>query len=90
MAAELISRAAPLEPLAPSKDLASRIRARFAGLDDVTLNVRQREPVRRPPISQFDAQIAAIALIHRLGVATCDVSGFEGGGLTVTDPWDRA
>ena len=40
------------------------------------------------PISQFDAQIAAIALSHRLGVATRNVSDFEGCGLTLTNPWD--
>jgi toxin FitB len=40
------------------------------------------------PISQFDAQIAAIALSHRLGVATRNVSDFGGCGLTLTNPWD--
>lgn len=40
------------------------------------------------PISQFDAQIAAIALSHRLGLATRNVSDFEGCGLAVTNPWD--
>jgi toxin FitB len=41
------------------------------------------------PISQFDAQIAATALNHRLGVATRNVADFEGCGLTVINPWDR-
>ena len=39
------------------------------------------------PISQFDGQIAATALSHRLGVATRNVSDFEGCGLAVTNPW---
>ncbi len=39
------------------------------------------------PISQFDGQIAAIALSHRLGLATRNVSDFEGCGLTLTNPW---
>jgi toxin FitB len=39
------------------------------------------------PISQFDAQIAAIALTHRLGVATRNVSDFEGCGISVMNPW---
>ena len=39
------------------------------------------------PISQFDAQIASIALGHRLGLATRNVSDFEGCGLVVTNPW---
>jgi antitoxin FitA len=47
--ARQILRAALLESPAPAKDLASRIRARFVGLGDVTLNVSQREPARDPP-----------------------------------------
>lgn len=39
------------------------------------------------PISQFDGQIAAIALSHRVGLATRNVSDFEGCGLAVTNPW---
>lgn len=39
------------------------------------------------PVSQFDGQIAAIALSHRLGLATRNVSDFEGCGLAVTNPW---
>lgn len=35
------------------------------------------------------AQIAAIALSHRLGVATRNVSDFEDCGLTVTNPWSQ-
>jgi predicted nucleic acid-binding protein len=40
------------------------------------------------PISQFDAQIAAIALSHRLGLVTRNISDFEGCGLVLTNPWD--
>jgi len=39
------------------------------------------------PISQFDAQIAAIALSRRAGLATRNVSDFEECGLTLTNPW---
>jgi predicted nucleic acid-binding protein len=39
------------------------------------------------PISQFDAQIAAIALSRRAGLATRNVSDFEQCGLTLTNPW---
>lgn len=39
-------------------------------------------------ISQYDAQIAAIALSHRLGLATRNLSDFEGCGLALTNPWD--
>lgn len=39
------------------------------------------------PISQFDAQIAAIAQSHRAALATRNVSDFAECGLTLTDPW---
>ena len=39
------------------------------------------------PISQFDAQIAAIAAANRAAVATRNVSDFEGCGVEVIDPW---
>lgn len=39
------------------------------------------------PIAQFDAQIAAIARLHRLTLATRNTADFEGCGLTLVDPW---
>ena len=39
------------------------------------------------PISQFDAQIAAIALTAGADVATRNVSDFERCGVGVVDPW---
>jgi toxin FitB len=42
------------------------------------------------PISQFDAQIAAIALSRRLGLATRNTPDFEGCNLTLTNPWGSA
>lgn len=39
------------------------------------------------PISQFDAQIAAIALNHRATLVTRNVEDFDGCGLTVVNPW---
>ena len=39
------------------------------------------------PISQFDGPIAAVALSHRLGLATRNVSDFDGCGLALTNPW---
>lgn len=47
--ARQILRAALSEAPVPSVDLATRIRARFAGLGDVALKVPEREPVRTPP-----------------------------------------
>ncbi|MGA8538724.1 MAG: hypothetical protein WB566_04455, partial [Terriglobales bacterium] len=39
------------------------------------------------PISQSDAQIAAIAKSRRAKVATRDLKGFEQCGVDVVDPW---
>ncbi len=39
------------------------------------------------PISQFDAQIAAIARAHQAAVATRNVADFSGCGIDVIDPW---
>ena len=40
------------------------------------------------PISQFDAQIAAIARSTRAPVATRNVDDYEGCGIKVVNPWD--
>ncbi len=40
------------------------------------------------PISQFDAQIAAIARAARAPLATRNVGDFEGCGIKVVNPWD--
>ncbi len=39
------------------------------------------------PVELADAQIAAIALVRSLPVATRDVAGFAGLGLTLINPW---
>jgi predicted nucleic acid-binding protein len=39
------------------------------------------------PIEGFDALIAAIALAAGAGVATRDIGGFAGCGLSLIDPW---
>jgi predicted nucleic acid-binding protein len=39
------------------------------------------------PIGAFDAQIAAIAMVARADLATRDVGGFSGCGVSVIDPW---
>ena len=39
------------------------------------------------PISQFDAQIAAIALSRGSALATRNLTDFEGVGIALVDPW---
>lgn len=40
------------------------------------------------PISQFDAQIAAIARAHSATLATRNTSDFEGCGVRLVNPWE--
>ncbi len=51
--------------------------------------VAQRRSSGRP-ISQFDAQIAAIALSRRASLATRNVADFDACGVTLIDPWSAA
>jgi len=44
----------------------------------------------RRPISQADAQIAAIAACRGASVATRDVAAFVDCGINVVDPWNEA
>jgi predicted nucleic acid-binding protein len=39
------------------------------------------------PISEFDAQIAAIAYVHGAALATRNTADFEGCGIRVVNPW---
>ena len=48
--------------------------------------VAERRSTGRP-ISQFDAQIAAIARTHGAAVATRNVRDFEACGIDLIDPW---
>ena len=42
------------------------------------------------PIEAFDALIAATALVAGAAVATRDIAGFEGCGLTLINPWQTS
>ena len=70
-----------------AEDFAGRIRpfdtAAVSGYVDI---VWKRRAAGRP-ISQFDAQIAAIALCHGHQLATRNGSDFEGCGIALVDPW---
>ena len=69
-----------------AEDFAGRIRpfdtAAVPGYVDI---VGKRRAAGRP-ISQFDAQIAAIALCHGDKLATRNIGDFEGCGFSLVDP----
>ncbi len=60
-----------------------------AAAEAYSLIVVARERAGRP-IDAFDAMIAAIARMNGASVATRDVSGFEGCGVDIINPWDEA
>ncbi len=60
-----------------------------AAAEAYSLIVVERERAGRP-IDAFDAMIAAIARMNGASVATRDVSGFEGCGVDIINPWDEA
>ena len=54
--------------------------ARYA---DIVVSRRQQGR----PIEALDAQIAAVAAVARADIATRDIGGFSGCGLSLIDPW---
>lgn len=70
-----------------AEDFAGRI---WAFDSDAAPHFAQVVDVRRRagrPISQFDAQIAAIALQRGAALATRNTADFEGCGLALVNPW---
>lgn len=63
----------------------------FDGLaaDHYARIVRERREAGRP-IEGFDGLIAAMTAAAGYSIATRDVGGFEGCGLTIIDPWQAA
>lgn len=70
-----------------AEDFAQRILAFDSAAVPGYVNVVCNRRAAGRPISQFDAQIAAIALRHGDKLATRNVSDFEGCGLSLVDPW---
>lgn len=54
---------------------------------DACAEIRVQRRQTGNPITIEDGMIAAIARVHGAPVATRGVSGFEGCGLTLIDPW---
>lgn len=73
-----------------TEDFAGRIRPFDTAAVPGYVEVVSTRRAAGHPISQFDAQIAAIALCHSDHLATRNVSDFEGCGLSLVDPWEFA
>jgi hypothetical protein len=73
-----------------AEDFAQRIRAFDTAAVPGYVDVVSRRRAAGRPISQFDAQIAAIALCHGDRLATRNVGDFEGCGLSLVNPWGFA
>lgn len=68
-------------------DFAGRVLAFDASAAPVYADIVAQRRAAGRPISQFDAQIAAIARCHRARLATRNVGDFEACSLAVVNPW---
>ena len=69
------------------EDLSGRVLPFDRDAADLYATIATRRRSAGRPISQFDAQIAAIALSRGASVATRNVSDFEGAGVSIINPW---
>jgi len=79
---------------AAAKDVFADLSQRCLPFDDAAASAYARLVVERQragrPISVEDAQIAAIALVHRVAIATRNTGDFQGiEGLRVLNPWEQ-
>ena len=70
-----------------SEDLAGRVLPFDREAADVYGTIATDRRKNGRPISQFDAQIAAIALSRGAALATRNVADFEELGLSIINPW---
>ena len=70
-----------------AEDFAGRIRPFDTAAVPSYVDIVWKRRAAGRPISQFDAQIAAIARCHGDKLATRNVSDFDGCGLSLVDPW---
>ncbi|MHC2260098.1 putative nucleic acid-binding protein [Sinorhizobium meliloti] len=71
------------------EDLAGRILPFDSEAADAFGSIAARRRKLGRPISQFDAQIAAIAWSRGASVATRNVADFADTGVTIINPWDH-
>ena len=70
-----------------SEDFAGRILPFDSAAVPAYVDIVSARRAAGRPISQFDAQIAAIALHAGAKLATGDLNDFENCGVTVVNPW---
>ena len=73
-----------------SEDFAGRILPFDSAAVPAYVDIVSARRASGRPISQFDAQIAAIALHAGAQLATRNVNDFENCGVTVVNPWRAA
>lgn len=73
-----------------AEDFAGRVRPFDAAAVPGYLEIVATRRAAGRPISQFDAQIAAIALCHGDRLATRNPGDFERCGVSLVDPWSYA
>jgi len=73
-----------------SEDFAGRILPFDSAAVPAYVDIVRARCAAGRPISQFDAQIAAIALHAGVKLATRNVNDFENCGVTVVNPWKLA
>lgn len=80
---------APAPSVAVETWLAGRILPFDSEAADAFGSIAARRRKLGRPISQFDAQIAAIAWSRGASVATRNVADFADTGVTIINPWDH-
>ena len=73
-----------------TEDFAGRIRPFDTDAVPGYVEIVSKRRAAGRPISQFDGQIAAIAMCHGDRLATRNVTDFEGCGVSLVDPWTFA
>ena len=71
-----------------SEDFEGRIHAFDSGAAHWYARIAAERQQAGRPISQFDAQIAAIARSAGAGIATRNVTDYEGCGVRLINPWN--
>ncbi|OAP46173.1 type II toxin-antitoxin system VapC family toxin [Sinorhizobium americanum] len=71
------------------EDLSGRILPFDGEAADAYASIASQRRKSGRPISQFDAQIAAIALSRGAALATRNVSDFAETGVAIVNPWDH-